>query len=133
MKRIVIIIPTDLVTNSALSFFIFFYKQKTRIHFSAGWWSGNKIYFCFLLIASRAFLQSYAEFNKLLSRYFLTCYSCSYYSFMVYLRRKYLRASTLCNYVLFVWLLQKFNKFLFFSYCIISQICRLNSLANGFP
>ena len=33
---------------------------------TANWWSSNKKYFCFLLIASRALLQSHAEFNRLL-------------------------------------------------------------------
>ena len=36
----------------------------------------------FLFIASRALLQSHAEFNRLLQRNFLTCYSCLYYSSM---------------------------------------------------
>ena len=58
------------------------YKTKTRIRFSAIWWSGNKKYFCFFFVASRALLQSHAEFNRLLKRNFLTSYSCSYYSFM---------------------------------------------------
>ena len=37
----------------------------------------------FLFIANRSLLQSHFEFNKLLLRNFLTCYSCSYYSSMV--------------------------------------------------
>ena len=63
MKIIAIIIPTDLMTNplSVLS-----YKPKTRIRFSASWWPGNEKYFCFLFIASRALLQSDAEFNRVL-------------------------------------------------------------------
>ena len=52
MKIFVTIIPKDLVTNSFLSSFLLFYKPKTRIRFSARWWSGNEKYFCFLLIAS---------------------------------------------------------------------------------
>ena len=41
------------------------YKPKTRIWFSASWWSGNEKYFCFLFIASLALLQSHAEFNRI--------------------------------------------------------------------
>ena len=40
------------------------YKPKTRIRFSASWWSGNEKYFCFFFIASCALLQSHAELNK---------------------------------------------------------------------
>ena len=81
MKIIVTIIPTDLVTNSLLSiFFVLFYKPTTKIRFSTSWWYGNEKYFCILFITSRALLQSHAEFNRLLSRNFLTCYFCSYYS-----------------------------------------------------
>ena len=63
-------------------FFFISYKPKTRIRFSASWWSGNEKYFCFLFIASRALLQSYAEFNRPLQRNFLTCYSL--FIFLVY-------------------------------------------------
>ena len=75
MKVIATIIPTDLVTNSLLSsFFLSYnYKPKTRIKFSASWWSGNKKYVCFLFIASRTLLLSHAEFNRLLKRNLLTC------------------------------------------------------------
>ena len=83
MKIIVTIIAKYVVTNLFLSSFFISYKLKTRIWFSASWWSGNEKYFCFLFIASRALLQSHAEFNRLLERNFLTCYSCTYYSFMV--------------------------------------------------
>ena len=82
MKRIATIIPTDLVTNSLLSSFWTFLQTKTRIRFSASWWSGNEKYFCSLFIASRALLQSDAEFNRLLKRNFITCYSCLYFSSM---------------------------------------------------
>ena len=37
----------------------------------------------FFFIASRALLQGYAKFNRLLQRNFLTCYSCSCYSSMI--------------------------------------------------
>ena len=62
--RNVIIIPTDLVINWLLSFFIFSCKPKARIRFSASWWSGNEKYFCFLFITGLALLQSHAEFNR---------------------------------------------------------------------
>ena len=42
MKIILTIIPTDLVTNSLLSSFCLSYKPKTRIRFSAIWWSGSE-------------------------------------------------------------------------------------------
>ena len=66
MKIIVTIIPTDLVTDLFLSsFFVLSDKPKPRTRFSASWWSGNEKYSCFLFIASRALLQSHAEFNKI--------------------------------------------------------------------
>ena len=83
MKIIVTKIPADFVTNSLLSSFCPFLQAKTRIRFSASWWSGSKKYFCFLFIASRALLQSHTEFNRLLQGNFLKCYSCSYYSSMI--------------------------------------------------
>ena len=64
MKIIVTIIPTDLVTNLLASSFCPFLQTKRKTWFSASWWSGNEKYFCFLFIASRALLQSQAEFNK---------------------------------------------------------------------
>ena len=66
MKIIKTIIPTNLVTNSLLPFFVLSYKPKTRFRFSANWWSGNEKYFLFLFIASLALLQSLTEFNRLL-------------------------------------------------------------------
>ena len=42
---------------------------------------------CFLFIASSALLQRYVEFNRLLSKDFLTFYSCSCYSSMMKLRK----------------------------------------------
>ena len=45
-------------------FSVLSYKPKTRIWFSASWWSSNEKYFCFLFIGSRALLQSHAEFNR---------------------------------------------------------------------
>ena len=71
MNMIVTIIPTDLVKNSLLSSFVLFYTSKTRIRFSASWWSGNKKYFCFFFITSCTLLQSHVKFNKLLQRNFL--------------------------------------------------------------
>ena len=64
MKTIVTVIPVNVVTNLLLSTFCP-YKPKIRIWFSASWWSGHEKYFCFLLIASRALLQSHAEFSRL--------------------------------------------------------------------
>ena len=63
---VVIIIPTNLVMNFLLSFFFFSQKPETRIKTSGRWWSGNEIYFCFLVKVSCALLQRYAEFNRLL-------------------------------------------------------------------
>ena len=60
MKIILTIIPTDLVTNSLLSFFCPFLKPKKEIKLSASWWSGNEKYFCYLL---RAFYKLfYSQF-----------------------------------------------------------------------
>ena len=83
MKIIITIIPTDLVQVRFYPLFVLSYKPKTRIRFSASWWSGNEKYFCFLFTASRALLQSHAELKRLLQRNFLTCYSCLYYSYTV--------------------------------------------------
>ena len=62
------------------SFFVRLWKLKIRLVFSASWWYGNKRYVLF--IASHALLQRYAEFNRLLWKYFVTCYSCSNYIFV---------------------------------------------------
>ena len=43
---------------------VFSYKLKTRIRFSASWWSGNQRYFYFLFIVSRVLLQSHAKFQQ---------------------------------------------------------------------
>ena len=64
MEIIVAIIPISLVTNSLLSSFVPFYILKTRINFSASWWPGNKKYFYFLFMVSRALLISHAESNR---------------------------------------------------------------------
>ena len=74
MKIIVTIIPIDLVTNWLLSSFFPSLQTKNKNQVSAriknqesaSWWSGDEKYFCFLLIASPALLQSHAEFNRLL-------------------------------------------------------------------
>ena len=42
MQIIVTIIPTHLVTKLLLSPFCLFLQTKTRIRFSASWWSGNE-------------------------------------------------------------------------------------------
>ena len=42
MKIIVTIISPSLVTSSLSSLFVFLQKPKTRIKFSASWWSGNE-------------------------------------------------------------------------------------------
>ena len=58
MKIVVTIIRTDFVTNLFLSSFFFLsHKLKTKVKFSASWWSGNEKYFSFLFIAIRALLQ----------------------------------------------------------------------------
>ena len=69
MKIIVTIIPTNLVINF-YPLFVLSYKPKTRIWFSASWWSGNEKYFYFLFIASSAVLQSHAKFNRLFIKEF---------------------------------------------------------------
>ena len=58
MKTIITIIPTNLVRNLLLSSFSAFLETKNKNLISISWWSGKKKYFCFLLIASRALLQS---------------------------------------------------------------------------
>ena len=71
MKIIVNIIPAE--------FLPFLTNQKNQV-FSM---SGNEKYFCILFVASLALIHSHSEFNRLLLRNFLTCYSCSYYSSMI--------------------------------------------------
>ena len=70
--------------------FLFFlsYKSKRRNKFSASWWSGNRKYFCFLFIMSRALLQRHSQFSRILWRNFFACYSCSYYSSQGFERRR---------------------------------------------
>ena len=62
-----------------ISYFPFFFlsveTKNKRIKFSANRWSGWETFLFFL--ASRAPLQRYAEFNRLLYRNFLTFYSYS--------------------------------------------------------
>ena len=85
MKLIVFIIPTDLIMNSLLYFFVFSYKPKTRIRFSASWWFYSEKNFCVFVYSeplSTSKLQSHAELNRLLNRNFLICYSCLCHSFM---------------------------------------------------
>ena len=67
MKIIVSKIPTDFVTNLLLFILCPFIQTKNKnLFFLASWWSGNEKYFCFLVIASPALLQSHAEFNRIL-------------------------------------------------------------------
>ena len=47
MKKIVNMIPADLVAHLFYPLFALSDKPKTRIRFSASWWSGNEKYFCF--------------------------------------------------------------------------------------
>ena len=71
MKMIVTAIPRYLVTNFAfMLFFSFLLNQKQESGFQqvGGRVTRNN---CFLFIASRALLQSHAEFNKLLQNNFL--------------------------------------------------------------
>ena len=83
MKIIVTIIPANLATNSLLSLFCLFVEtnNKNQIFTKLVIWQREIFYFLF--IASSALLQRYAEFNRLLKKDFLTCYSCSYYNSMV--------------------------------------------------
>ena len=66
MKIILTIIPIDLVKIYFYPLFALSYKVKTRIWFSASWWSGNGLCCCFLFIVILALLQSNAEINILL-------------------------------------------------------------------
>ena len=56
-------------------------KNKNQVFSKLVVWLLETFLF-FLFIACRTLLQSYAEFNRLLQRNLLTCYSCSYYSSM---------------------------------------------------
>ena len=85
MKIIVTIILTNLVTNSLLSLFCPFVETKTKNQIFSKIVACNKTYFCFLFLASRALLQRYAKFNKLVQKDFLTCCSCSYGSSIIIL------------------------------------------------
>ena len=91
MKIIVSIIPADLVTNSLLSYFCPFLQTKSKYQVFSKLVVWLQEIFCFLFIASRALLQRHTEFNRILKRNFLTCYSCSYYSSMfifMFLKKK---------------------------------------------
>ena len=67
MKLIIAVIPTDLVTNLLLSsFFPFFTSQKQESCFQQVDGLVTRNISVFLFIASRALLQSHAEFNRLL-------------------------------------------------------------------
>ena len=70
MEIVVIIILTDLVTNLLLSSFCpFLTNQKQELGIQQ---VGGLV----TRISEFALLQSYAEFNRLLRRDFLTCCSC---------------------------------------------------------
>ena len=74
IKVMVIIITTFLITNSLLSSRLPFIKNKLV--------TSKEKFFSFLFIGSCTLFQRHVEFNRLPSVNFLTCYSCSYYSFM---------------------------------------------------
>ena len=80
MKMIVTMIPTNVDPNSLLSLFFPFKetKNKNKIFTKLVVWF-RQIVLLFVL-KSHTLLQRYAEFNKLLQKNFLTCYSCFYYS-----------------------------------------------------
>ena len=66
MKIIVTIVSTFLVTNSLLSFFCPFVEAKNKNQIFSKLMIWLREILIFLVIASRALLQSYAEFNRLL-------------------------------------------------------------------
>ena len=74
-----------LVKNSLSSypFFYSFIETKSKNQIFCKLKSYHEKYFCVLFIASRALLQSHADFKRLLQRIFLTCYSYSYYNWMI--------------------------------------------------
>ena len=94
MKIIVTIIPTRLVTNSLLFLFCSFVETKNNNQLSSKLVVWYRETFLFLFMVSRALLQRYAEFNRLLWKDFLTCYSCSYYSCMLRVDKILLRVSS---------------------------------------
>ena len=51
------LIPSNLVINLFLSFFVLLEKIKIRVKFLASCWFGNKKYFCVLFIGSCAVLK----------------------------------------------------------------------------
>ena len=62
----VALIPTDLQQVGFDPLFVVCYQTKTKITFSASWWSGNEKYFFFLSLASHSLFQNHVEFNRLL-------------------------------------------------------------------
>ena len=58
MKIVVTIVIKELITNSLLSSFVFAGKPKTRIRFSASWWSSNKKYLFFVYSESHSTSKS---------------------------------------------------------------------------
>ena len=65
------LIPSNLVINLFLSFFVLLEKTKIRMKFSSSCWFGDKKYFCVLFIASHTLSQRYSEFNRLFNRILL--------------------------------------------------------------
>ena len=65
------LIPSNLVINLFLSFFVLLVKTKIRMKFSASCWFGNKKYFWVLFIASRALCQGYSSSVDFYKRIFL--------------------------------------------------------------
>ena len=67
-KILHVIWETFLYKNSYDFRFVISYETRSKINFLGGWWSSNEKYFCSLFVESRAILQRYAEFNRLLYR-----------------------------------------------------------------
>ena len=85
MKIIVTIIPTDLVTNSLLSFFLSFLtnqKQESDFLQVGGLVTRTISVFCLQLVA--LYFKAMSNSTEFYKGGFLRCYSCSYYSSMVY-------------------------------------------------
>ena len=71
----VTIIPTNLVTNSLSSLFLSFHKnkkQESNFQQVGGLVTRNSFF-----KVSCAILQRYIEFNRLINKDFVKCYSCS--------------------------------------------------------
>ena len=75
MKIIVSRIPADLVKNLLFSIFCPSLVTKNKGSNFQQVDDLQQEIFCFLFIASQTLVQSHAEFNRLLERKFVTCYS----------------------------------------------------------